>query len=114
MRKVERIKNERISEKNGWRKEIVGREEEGVLKCFGNMCRINENRMVGTLVTYEVENGRGRRRPKWIGIDDVRKTLRVRGLSVEEVSRFAKARVRKRAVVMEGGRQNVCFRDYEL
>src|ERR1700755_1328703 len=46
LRRIDRIKKERIREMGKWKRGIVDRAEEGVLKWFGHMCRMNEDRIV--------------------------------------------------------------------
>src|ERR1700755_3177614 len=75
LRRVDRIRNERIREMCGWKRGIVGRAEEGVLRWFGHMCRMDENRMVGRVMRSDVEGGRGRGRPRMRWMDGVREIL---------------------------------------
>lgn len=55
LRLVNRIRDERIKKMYGWRKRIVGRVEEGVLRWFGHICGMNKDRMVGRVVRSEVK-----------------------------------------------------------
>ena len=64
MRKIDRIRNERIREMCKWKRGVVDRTEKGVLKWFRHMCRMNEDRMVGKVLRSEVDGGRGKGRPK--------------------------------------------------
>src|ERR1700755_3180917 len=57
---IDRIKNERIREMCEWKRGVVDRAEEGVIKWFGHMCRMNEDRMVGKVLRFEVDGGRRR------------------------------------------------------
>src|ERR1700755_231052 len=104
LRKVDRIRNERIREMCRWKRGIVGRAEEGVLRWFGHMCRMDENRMVGRVMRSEVEGGRGRGRPRMRWMDGVREILGGRGLNVDEGRRVAEDRVRRRGGVRGEGR----------
>ena len=104
LRRVDRIRNERIREMCGWKRGIVGRAEEGVLRWFGHVCRMDENRIVGRVMRSEVEGGRGRGRPRMRWMDGVREILGGRGLNVDEGRRVAEDRVRWRAVVRGEGR----------
>ncbi|KAL7644492.1 UNVERIFIED_CONTAM: hypothetical protein RMT77_005324 [Armadillidium vulgare] len=104
LRRVDRIRNERIIEMCGWKRGIVGRAEEGVLRWFGHVCRMDENRIVGRVMRSEVEGGRGTGRPRMRWMDGVREILGRRGLNVDEGRRVAEDRVRWRAVVRGEGR----------
>ena len=55
LRRVDRVRNERIREMCGWNRGIVGRAEKRVLRWFGHMCRMDESRMVGRVMRFEVE-----------------------------------------------------------
>ena len=101
LRRIDRIRNKRKREMYKWKRGIVDRAEEGVLKWFGHMCRKNEDRLVGKVLTSEVDGGRWRGRPKWRWMDGVREILGGRNLSLEEGRRLAEDRVRGRAVVKE-------------
>ena len=57
-----------------WKKGVIDREE-CVLKWFGLMCRMNENRMVGKVLRSDVNRGSGKGRPKWRWMDGVRDIL---------------------------------------
>ena len=67
---------------------LVVRAEEGVLKWFGHMRRMNEDRMVVKVLRCKVDGDRGRGRPKWRWMDEVRDILGGRNLSLEEGRRF--------------------------
>src|ERR1044072_9255326 len=41
-----------------WKKGVIDRAEEGVLKWFGHTCRMNEDRMVGKVRRSDVDRGR--------------------------------------------------------
>src|ERR1700755_1290274 len=102
LRRVDRIRNERIIKMCEWKRGIVLIAEEGVLRWFRHMCRMDENRMVSRVMSSEIEGGRGRGRPRWM--DGVREILGGRGLNVDEGRRVAEDRVRWRAVVRGEGR----------
>src|ERR1700755_3435008 len=57
LRRIDRIRNDRIREMCKWKRGLVVRAEEGVLKWFGHICRMNEDRMVGKVLRSEVEGG---------------------------------------------------------
>ena len=55
LRRIERIRNERIREMCRWKRGVVDRAEEGVIKWFGHMCRMNEDRIVGNVLRSKVD-----------------------------------------------------------
>ena len=59
LRRIYRIRNERIREICKWKRGVIDRAEEGVLKWFGHIYRMNDDRMVGKVFRSEVDGGRG-------------------------------------------------------
>src|SRR6201990_1794783 len=59
LRRIDRIRNERIREMCKWKRGVGDRWEESVLKWYEHMCRMNEDRMVGKVFRSEVDGGRG-------------------------------------------------------
>src|ERR1044072_9048509 len=64
LRRIDQIRNERIREMCKWKRCVVDRTEEGVLKWFGHMCRMNEDRKVGKVLRSDMDRGRGGGRTK--------------------------------------------------
>src|ERR1044072_2646309 len=56
--RIDRIRNERIREMCKWKKGVIDRAEEDVLKWFRHTCRMNEDRMVGKVRRSDVDRGR--------------------------------------------------------
>ena len=103
VRRIEKIRNTRIKEMCNWNKGLMNRVEQGILRWFGHVCRMNEERMVGKVFRSEVEGIRGRGRPKGRWMDEVRELVRHRGLNVEEGMRLAGRRDEWRRRVVYGG-----------
>src|ERR1044072_6629154 len=102
LRRIDRNRNERIREMCKWKRGLVARAEEAVLKWFGHMCRMNVDTMVGKVLKSEVDGGRGRGRSKCRWMDGPREMLNVRNLSLADGAKLAGDTVPWRAVV-EGG-----------
>ena len=47
LRKVDRVRNEGIREICGWRRGMVDGAEDGILRWFEHVCRVNDYRMMG-------------------------------------------------------------------
>ena len=80
----DRVRNVRIREICNWNKSLVTRVEQGVLKWFGHVNRMDDERLARKLFVSEVVGERGRGRPRWRWMDGVGDILRSKGLTVEE------------------------------
>ena len=54
----DRVRNVRIKEMCGWRKSLVDRAEQSMLRWCGHVCRMNEERMSKKVFVSEVEGVR--------------------------------------------------------
>ena len=77
----DRVRNVRIKEMCGWRKIMVKRAEQSMMRYIGHVCRMNEERMAIKVIVSEVESVRDRGRPRenWMSI--VKELLRDRGMN---------------------------------
>ena len=92
LRRIDRVRNERIKQLCNWEKGVVLRMEQGVLRWFGHVIRMNDGRIAKKVFDSNVEGDRGRGRPKWRWMDGVRVVLGNRNLSLEEGMRAAEDR----------------------
>ena len=60
----DRVRNVRIREICNWNKSLVTRVEQGVLKWFGHVNRMDDKRLARKLFVSEVVGERGRGRPR--------------------------------------------------
>ena len=60
----DRVKNARMKEMCGWRKSLFERAEQSMLRWFGHVCRMNNERIARKVFVSEVEGVRDRRRPR--------------------------------------------------
>ena len=104
VRWFDRVSNVRVREMCGNKKSVVERAEEGVLKWFGHMERMSEERLTKKIYVSEVEGTRRRGRPIWMWKDGVKGILSGRGLSMQEGERSARNRVKWNDVVYRGRR----------
>src|ERR1700755_3191838 len=101
LRRIDRVRNERIKEMCKWKKGVIDRAEEGVLKWFGHTCRMNEDRMVGKVRRSNVDKGRVEGEEKAeVEMDGwSERDFDGRNLSLEEGRRFVETERERREVV---------------
>ena len=63
---------------------MVERAEQSMLRWFGHVCRMNEERLAKKVFVSEVEGVRDRGRPRGCWMSNVRELLRDRGKNWEE------------------------------
>ena len=76
-------RNEEVRRRAGIERELASRADQRVLRWFGHVERVDENRMARTVLTEEVSGGRVRGRPRLGWMDDVKVALGNRGMMVE-------------------------------
>ena len=79
VRRIERVRNERVRMMCGDKKGIVERAGEGVLRWFGHMERMSDERMVKRIYESDVEGRRRAGRPRRRWLDGVEELVRWRG-----------------------------------
>ena len=99
--KWDRIPNERIRGRTGVKSKLSYRAEQGGLRWFGHMERMNDGRMTKRVMKSEAEGTRSRGRPKLEWMDGVTRSLHTRELSVEEARGITLDRGKWRKVVKE-------------
>ena len=97
--KWDRIPNERIRGRTGVKSKLSYRAEQGGLRWFGHMERMDGGRITKRVMNSEAEGTRSRGRPKLEWMDGVTRSLRARELSVEEARVIARDRGKWRKVV---------------
>ena len=97
--KWDRIPNERIRGRTGVKSKLSYRAEQGGLRWFGHMERMNDGRMTKRVMKSEAEGTRSRGRPKLEWMDGVTRSLHARELSVEEARGITLDRGKWRKVV---------------
>src|SRR5215469_13485956 len=70
-----RVRNERIRERCGWDRYLISRYDQSILKWYGYVMRMNEDRLVRRVLDDVVEGNRGRGRPKRKWMDKVREAM---------------------------------------
>ena len=67
---------------------VLERIERNVLKWFGHVERMGEERLVGRVYRANMEGNRGRGRPQRRWIDTVKDCLKKRGMDIREARRM--------------------------
>ena len=80
---MDRVRNEEVCRRAGGEMEFASRMDRSVLRWFGHVERIEENRLDRRLLTAEVSEGRVRGRPRFGWMDSVKVALGSRGMTME-------------------------------
>ena len=97
--KWDRIPNDEIRGRTGVESKLSYRAEQGGLRWYGHMERMDDGRMTKRVMKSEAEGTRPRGRPKLEWEDGVASSLSARGLSLEEGREIALNRGEWRKVV---------------
>ena len=79
----QKVRNVTIRQRCEWNRGLVERCEQGILRWFGHLVRMDNERLVRRVYDSNVAGRRGRGRPKDKWIDGVEGVLISRGLDVE-------------------------------
>ena len=78
--RMDRVRNEEVRRRTGVVKGLAERADQGVLRWFGHVERMEEERLVKKIVRSDVMGGRPRGRPRMGWIDGVKRALDARGI----------------------------------
>ena len=84
VRRVDRISNVEIRRRCGKNVGVGERMDRGVLRWFGHVERMGEERLARRVYDSDVRGLRGRGRPRKCWIDGVREVLERKGLDIQE------------------------------
>ncbi len=96
---MDRVRNEEVRRRTGVVKELAERAEQGVLRCFGHVERMEEERLVKKITRSDVRGVRPRGRPRMRWMDSVKRALGVKGMFVEQGRMLVRDRNEWRAVL---------------
>ena len=96
---MDRVRNEEVRRRAGIERELASRADQRVLRWFGHVERIDDDRMARMVLMAEVSGGRVRGRPMLDWMDGVKVALGNRGMTVEVGRRCAKDRKEWRTLV---------------
>ena len=80
----QKVRNVTIRQRCGWNRGLVERCEQGILRWFGHLVRMDNERLVRRVYDSNVAGTRGRGKPKGKWLDGVKGVLWNRGLDVEQ------------------------------
>ena len=97
--RMDRVRNEEVRRRTGVVRELADRAEQGVLRWFGHMERMDGERLVKKINGSDARGVRLRGRPRMGWMDGVKRALDARGMSVEQGRVVARDRDEWKAVV---------------
>ena len=98
---LDRLRNEEVRERTGVRKELAGRVDMNVLRWFGHVVRMDNERLSKRVMNAKVDGRNVRGRPRFGWMDGVKKALNDRGMDVREANERARNRKEWRAIVYQ-------------
>ena len=102
VKRIDRIRNTRIRSMCGLNVSLLGLVERRILRWFGHLVRMDEERLVKRVMMCEIEGGRGRGRPGKRWLDGVKEVVKDIGLTWEGAIELARDRGGWREVVGAG------------
>ena len=98
---MDRVRNEVVRQRTGVEVELANRVDMNVLRWFGHVERMENERLLKRVMNARV-NGRGARgRPRLGGMDGVKRALQERGMDMGEARERARDRNDWRAIVRQ-------------
>ena len=88
--RMDRVRNEEVRRRAGIERELESRADQRVLRCFGQVERMNEYRMTRRVLMAGVSGGRVRGRLRLGWMDGAKVALGSRGMTVEAARQCAK------------------------
>ena len=99
MLRFDRLRNEKVRERAGVRKELAAKVDMNVLRWFGHVERMDNERLTKRVMNAEVDGRNVRGRPRFGWIDGVKKAVNDRGMDVREAKERARNRNEWRVIV---------------
>ena len=96
-----RVRNEVVRARTGVRRELAARVDMNVLRWFGHVERMDDERLLKKVMNAKVNGRSARGRPRFGWMDGVKRTLNDRALDVREASERARDRNEWRMIVMQ-------------
>ena len=97
--RLDRLKNEEVRERTGVRKELATKVDMNVLRWFGHVERMDNERLTKRVMNAKVNGRNVRGRPRFGWMDGVKKSLNDRGINEREAKERARNRSEWRAIV---------------
>ena len=90
--RFDRLRNEEVRERAGVRKELAAKVDMNVLRWFGHVERMDNERLTKRVMNAKVDGRNVRGRPRFGWIDGVKKAVNERGMDVREAKEIARNR----------------------
>ena len=97
--RLDRFRNEEVRGRTGVRRELADRVDMNVLRWFGHVERMDNERLLKRVLNAGVDGQRGRGRPRAGWMDGVKTALNKRRMNVREARERARNRNEWRAIV---------------
>ena len=99
--RLDKVGNEVVRARTGVRRELAARVDMNVLRWFGNVERMNNERLLKKVMNAEVGGRSARGRPSFGWMDGVKRALNDRRMDVREASECARDRNEWRMIVTQ-------------
>ena len=90
--RLDRVRNEVVKTRTGMRRELAAGVDMNVLRWFGHVERMDNERLLKKVINAKVNRRSARGRPRFGWTDGVKRALNDRGMDVREVSERARDR----------------------
>ena len=99
--RLDRVRNEVVRTRTGVRRELAARVDMNVLRWFGHVERMDNERLLKKVMNVKVDGRSARGRPRFGWMDGVKRALNDRGMDVREASERARDRNEWRMIVTQ-------------
>ena len=107
VKRIDRVRNDDVRARCGNEVSLLERADRGVLRWFGHVERMDDERIVKKIYKSEVDGVRAVGRPRMRWMDGVKDILQRRNLTIQDASRLVRDRSEWRAFVHGKGRRTV-------
>ena len=99
--RLDRVRNEIVRARTGVRRELAARVDMNVLRWFGHVERMDNERLLKKIMNAKVDGRSARGRPRFGWMDGVKRTLNDRRMDIREASERARNRNEWRMIVTQ-------------
>ena len=99
--RLDRVRNEVVRARTGVRRELAARVDMNVLRWFGHVERMDNERLLKKVMNAKVDGRSARGRPRFGWMDGVKRALNDRGMDIRETSERARNRNEWRMIVTQ-------------
>ena len=89
---LDRVGNEVVRARTGVRRELAARVDMNVLRWFGHLERMDNERLLKKVMNEKVNGRNARGRPRFGWMDGVKRALNDKGMDVREANEYARNR----------------------